>query len=29
VLTTDDKNNSILTPAAMRDLADLDAMMEL
>jgi hypothetical protein len=29
VLTTDDKNNSILTPAAMRDLADLDATKEL
>ena len=29
VLTTDAKNNSILTPAAMRDLADLDAKKEL
>jgi hypothetical protein len=29
VVTTDDKNNPILTPAAMRDLADLNATMEL
>lgn len=29
VITTDAKNNSILTPAAMRDLADLNATMEL
>jgi hypothetical protein len=29
VLTSDDKHNSILSPAAMRDLADLDATMEL
>jgi hypothetical protein len=29
VLTTDAKSNSILTPAAMRDLADLDAKKEL
>ena len=29
VITTDAKNNSILTPAAMRDLADLNATKEL
>jgi hypothetical protein len=29
VITSDDQNNPILTPAAMRDLADLGATMEL